>query len=75
MAWLAVNKDGSENIYTHKPKRDGTLNHWIALYSSVNVDLPKGSIKRLIGDQLLKTHGKDHLIWDDEPFEFDEVVE
>jgi hypothetical protein len=66
MAWLAVDKDGSEIIYTHKPKRAGTLNYWIALQSSAKlVDLPKGSIKRLIGRE---------LTWDDEPVEFVEVV-
>jgi len=67
MAWLAVDKDGSEKIYTHKPKRTGTLNCWIASNVSAKlVELPKGTIKRLIGRE---------LTWDDEPVEFVEVVE
>ena len=67
MSWLAVNKDGSENIYTHKPKRTGTLNYWIAPNVSAKlVELLHGSIKHLIGRE---------LTWDDEPVEFTEVVE
>ena len=64
MAWVAVDKDGSEFIYEDKPERyiacwriwrreftGETMNH---------VFLPKGSIKKLIGKE---------LSWSDEPVE------
>jgi hypothetical protein len=67
MAYLAVDKDGSEKIYTHKPKRTNTLNYWIAPNVSAKlVELPQGSIKHLIGRE---------LTWEDEPVEFKEVKE
>jgi hypothetical protein len=59
MAWLCVDIKGNEYLYEDD-------------FNSINI--PKGSIKRLIGDQLLKTHGKDHLTWEDEPVEFVEVT-
>jgi RAB protein geranylgeranyltransferase component A len=57
MAWLAVDKDGKEGIYTIKPIR-GTniLNNketWLLpRLSALHIILPKGSIKRLIGKDL-----------------------
>ena len=66
MAWLAVDKNGYENISNNKPFRTGAigLNSWDN--DEQLVELPKGSIKRLIGRE---------LTWDDEPVEFMEVVE
>jgi hypothetical protein len=62
MAWLAVDEDGSEYIYVIKPFRnpegvwDFVLSHgWETLF-----ELPKGSIRKLIGRE---------LTWDDEPLE------
>jgi hypothetical protein len=77
MAWLCVQPKGYEIIWDTKPYR-GTKNSssfevWVD-GERESVLLPKGTIKRLIGDQLLKTHGKDHLTWDDEPVEFVEVA-
>ena len=107
MAWLAVNKDGTEIISEEKPYRafvepplgiiyynpnnfqDGNLypdgnsrytwgaissekaEEWVATYRYTNEDgeneidvihfqIPKGSIKKLIGKE---------LTWEDEPFE------
>lgn len=67
MAWLAVDKDGEEAIYSIKPIR-GTnkIKHnekvWVLSRVSAHyIFLPKGSIKRLIG--------KD-LTWNDEPVKF-----
>ena len=62
MAWIAVDKDGSENIYQFHPKRRG--NQFIPVYAySMWLTLPKGSIKKLIG--------KD-LSWEDEPIKLEE---
>ena len=85
MAWLAVNKDGTETISMEKPDRRGrgkevynkktlqfeyskeNLYYW--LYEEIlqmcydinyTFDLPKGSIKKLIGKE---------LTWDDNPIE------
>lgn len=69
MAWLAVNKDKTELITPEKPVR-GWGNQWY--YSeevyveseqgsvSIEIELPKGSIYKLIGKE---------LAWDDEPIE------
>lgn len=71
MAWLAVNKDGKELISPIKPRRYGEW--WDCTeevcseseFSLVDMDieLPKGTIKKLIG--------KD-LTWKDEPVELKE---
>lgn len=65
MAWVAVNKDGSENIFTDKPNR--SVVYWYDFISPNRVTLfnrrvvlPKGSIKKLIGK---------NLTWEDEPIE------
>jgi hypothetical protein len=67
MAWLAVDKDGSDvafdSIVPSKPERQ-PHGSWTTYYDKVH--LPKGSIKRLIGRE---------LTWDDEPVEFNEVAE
>lgn len=71
MAWVAVNKNGVEYIFENKPKREG--DEWIdavviwgnqymddgehGTYWS-NIELPKGSIEKLIGCA---------LTWEDEP--------
>lgn len=59
MSWVAVGKDGMELISTDKPIRRRTcgfngIQYWEA---DVEVDLPKGSIKKLIGRD---------LTWEDE---------
>lgn len=56
MAWLAVDKNGSEFIYDEFPKRDEEV--WDTKFSYI--PLPQGSIKKLIGRD---------LIWEDEPVE------
>ena len=68
MAWVAVNKDGSENIFTNKPNR--SVAYWYDFISPNRVTLfnrmvilPKGSIKKLIGRD---------LDWNDEPVELKE---
>lgn len=68
MAYLSVDKNGTENIHLEKPRRWG--GEWFdeveieiesehGTYSSF-ICLPKGSIKKLIGRE---------LTWDDEPVE------
>lgn len=57
MSWVAVDKDGSENVFTDKPFRnfdrlwDTELDY---------VGFPKGSIKKLLGYK---------LTWEDEAVE------
>lgn len=65
MAWLAVNKDGTEIIIDEKPYRN--YESWVydgciesENFTNYGIDLPFGSIFKLIG----KT-----LTWDDEPVE------
>lgn len=71
MAYLAVNKDGSEIISRHEPERSIYDNEWVDLYEFVNcggnpdevemqIELPKGTIKQLIGKE---------LSWGDKPVE------
>lgn len=60
MAWVACDKNGEEFIYQEKPYR--WENYWyLDDYSSV--EIPKSTIKKLIGRE---------LSWDDEPVELKE---
>lgn len=62
MARVAVDNDGTENIFQFRPRR--SLDKFLPLYSySMYLTLPKGSIKKLIG--------KD-LTWEDDPVELKE---
>lgn len=63
MAWLAVDRDGSEQIYGYLPEKDGDDvqalpeikgESWCFTYSYVL--LPEGTIKRLIGRELGVPH-------------------
>ena len=63
MAWVAVDYDGTECIYSTKPYRDWIDYMWCIsnyFYNSCAIELPKGSIKKLIGK---------NLTWEDEPIE------
>ena len=64
MAYLAVDKDGTERIFNNKPYRDNYLPIWMYSYyvplGATSVELPKGSIRKLIGRE---------LTWEDEPVE------
>lgn len=58
MAWLAVDMDGSEFIYNKYPERGEYVfdpEYWCNC-----VELPKGTIKKLLGYE---------LTWEDEPVE------
>lgn len=75
MAWLAVNKDGTEWIMPGKPVR-GWCGHWEYSekvyveseqgYVSIKIELPKGSVYKLLGKE---------LTWDDEPVELQTETE
>ena len=53
MAWLAVDKDSTENIYNIEPIRDLQVDRWdIATDDSWWIELPKGTIKKIIGKTL-----------------------
>ncbi len=65
MAWLVVERDKSEWIFKKKPFRNGNddYSYWGNIDSCYNrnyMELPKGSIKKLIGKE---------LTWNDEPVE------
>lgn len=68
MAWLAVDKNGSEYLYTKKPERiihynvfrPNEIDFEIWGSSSPYIILIPGSIKKLIGRE---------LTWEDEPVE------
>ena len=66
MAYVAVDKDGTETIFADKPSRvfDDVKNcfYWVASSGSF-IPIPKGTIKKLIGKE---------LTWEDEPVEFKE---
>ena len=78
MAWLAVNKNGSEGIFTFKPYRKDPNKsiyklwepeYWtdedVSKYGNndTEINLPKGTIKKLIGRD---------LSWEDNPIELKE---
>ena len=67
MAWVAVNRYGNEYIYEAMPKRFYCV--WAPTFCEYEnrlydyVEIPKGSIKKLIGRE---------LSWNDEPVELKE---
>ena len=66
MTCLAVDKDGTECIWSYRPLRNKHRGRWEAPYSDEDsyqrIDLPKGSIKKLIERE---------MSWADEPFEME----
>lgn len=65
MPWLATDKDGAEYIYDRKPARDEVYKEWSFIDSpqleNINcIELPQGSIEKLIGRE---------LTWADDPVE------
>lgn len=52
MAYLAVEKDGTEYIFETCPSRYERLGIWICEEGSY-FELPKGSIKKLIGQDMV----------------------
>ena len=62
MAWVAVDKNGTEAVFSGKPERysyDNIGCIWYDFYGK-DVRLPSGSIEKLIGRK---------LTWEDEPVE------
>lgn len=57
MAWIAVDKNGREFIYMDKPNR-GVIEFLPCQDEGSYIELPQGSIKKLIGRE---------LSWNDEP--------
>ena len=67
MAWLCIDEDGQEMIFDNIPVRytDGSgLGYWSNHEKKdyCNVDLPRGTIKKLIGKE---------LTWNDDPVLYD----
>lgn len=60
MAWLAVDETGKEIVFSQKPFRMFS-SIWVSEdYDDNGVQLPQGSIKKLIGRD---------LTWEDDPVE------
>lgn len=59
MAYVAVDEDGYEYIFSDRPVRDEGI--WRTYYSD-SIRLPYGSIGKLIGRE---------LTWEDEPVELE----
>ena len=59
MAFVAVDKNGSEYIYKHYPQKDLKFNVYRG-FDDEDMELPSGTIKKLIGRD---------LIFDDDPVE------
>ena len=72
MAYIAVDENGNESIYSHKPVRiisnSASLiyNQWCRRYNegSTHVNVPKGTALRLSGQQ---------MTWSDEPFKLVQI--
>lgn len=62
IVWLAVDEDGFETIHKEKPFRHKGC--WQC--GEIELTLPKGSIKKLIGKE---------LSWEDEPFELYQKIQ
>lgn len=67
MAWIATDWNGEEWVYEAMPVRGGSIDavdgrYWYA-DTGVFVELPRGSIKKLIGRD---------LTWEDEPVKLKE---
>ena len=62
MAWVAVDKNGNEVIFEFEPYRCSDF-FWMEDTDDY-IDLPKGTIKKLIGRD---------LTWSDEPVELKET--
>ena len=64
MPYLAVDKDGTEQIFICRPERE-MGKYWFGSNDDEIIELPKGSIKALIGYPLK---------WEDEPVELTEEL-
>jgi len=64
MAWVAVDQDGDEYIYSKEPRRRTNRTYWIVEGNGANmIQLPSGTIEKLTGRT---------ITWDDEPVELTE---
>lgn len=62
MCFVAVDDDGSEYVFSNIPKRRSLYKDWID-WAGYCIELPSGSIRKLIGRD---------LTWEDEPCELKE---
>ena len=65
MAWLCVNKDGTEVVFNRKPVRSVDFWRAFSYHDHNHVCLPKGSIKKLISTE---------LTWKNKPVELKEEL-
>lgn len=64
MAWVAVDKDGTEFMCCSRPFRRYLLGEWWPDADSdrIVIPLPRGTVEKLIGKQ---------LTWEDDPVELE----
>ena len=65
MAWVAVHKNSNEGIFKRKPRKT-YYGYWVDSdedSKDTEIELPEGTIKKLIGRD---------LTWEDEPVELKE---
>ena len=60
MAFVAVDKNGTEWIFDWEPARAERAGWWAEMFNTSKIQLPEGSIAKLIGRE---------LTWSDEPVE------
>ena len=60
MAWLAVDKNGTECIFSEMPHQYLRMNVWASDNDDDGINIPEGTIEKILGYK---------LTWDDEPIE------
>lgn len=67
MAWICVDENGQEMIFDSKPYRTSNRidgEYWKSDMAAYYMDLPKGTIFKLVGKE---------LTWEDEPIELTDI--
>ena len=54
MAWISVDKNGTEKIFNKEPKRsyNNGNEQWVQVKNTHRIVIPKGSVERLLGREL-----------------------
>lgn len=65
MPYLAVDKNGTEKVFTFTPNKDIPYGQYIGTFPNIGVRLPSGTIRKLIGRD---------LSWESDPVELTEEM-
>jgi lysophospholipid acyltransferase (LPLAT)-like uncharacterized protein len=60
MAWIAVDKNGTEVIFSKEPFRLEYYNYWMLSWGKYRIELPRGTIEKILGKI---------ITWNDDPVE------